>query len=84
MRHSPQAVANYLSTFVRCAQLVRQDVEVGQIAFLLRRGRGLIQRYVDLLKACQADKNLAYHLEEFLGLSQVTGGKNGRRPAHGP
>ncbi len=84
MRHSPQAVANYLSTFVRCAQLVRQDMEVGQIAFLLRRGRGLIQRYMDLLEACQGDKNLAYHLEEFLGLSQVTGGKNGRRPAHGP
>ena len=84
MRHSPQAVANYLSTFVRCAQLVRQDMEVGQIAFLLRRGRGLIQRYVDLLEACQGDKNLAYHLEEFLGLSQVQGEKNGRRPAHEP
>ncbi len=83
MRHSPRAVANYLSTFVRCAQLLRQDMEVGQIAFLLRRGRGLIQRYVDLLEACQGDKNLTYHLEEFLGLSQVQGGKNGRRPAHG-
>jgi hypothetical protein len=84
MRHSPQAVANYLSTFVRCAQLVRQDVEVGQIAFLLRRGRGLIQRYVDLLEECRRDKNLTYHLEELLGLSQVQGEKNGRRPAHGP
>ncbi len=84
MRHSPQAVANYLSTFVRCAQLLRQDMEVGQIAFLLRRGRGLIQRYVDLLEACQCDKNLTYHLEELLGLSQVQGKKNERRPAHGP
>lgn len=84
MRHSPQAVANYLSTFVRCAQLVRQNMEVGQIAFLLRRGRGLIQRYVDLLEVCQRDKNLTYHLEELLGLSQVQGEKNGRRPAHGP
>lgn len=80
MRHSPQAVANYLSTFVRCAQLARRDMQVGQIAFLLRRGRGLVQRYVDLLQACETDKNLSYHLEELLNRGQGAGGKNtGRR-----
>ncbi len=38
LRHSPEAVANDLSTFTRCAQLARQKMEVGQIAFLLRAG----------------------------------------------
>jgi hypothetical protein len=69
MRHSPAAVANYLSTFVRCAQLARQKMEVGQIAFLLRRGRGLVRRYLELLAECERDKNLTYHLEELLALS---------------
>jgi DNA-binding CsgD family transcriptional regulator len=75
MRHSPAAVANYLSTFVRCAQLARQKMETGQIAFLLRRGRGLIRRYLDLLEECQRDKNLTYHLEELLALSVGPRGK---------
>lgn len=43
MHHSPQAVNNYLSTFTRCAHLKQRDMQVGQIAFLLRRGKGLIQ-----------------------------------------
>ena len=46
LRHRPQAVTNYLSTFTPCVQLVRRDMQVGQIAFLLRRGKGLIQRYL--------------------------------------
>jgi len=75
MRHSPQAVGNYLSTFVRCAQLARRDMQVGQIAFLLRRGRGLVQRYLDLLQLCEKDKNLSYHLEELLNRGQGAGGK---------
>ncbi|UCC32221.1 MAG: DUF1670 domain-containing protein [Phycisphaerales bacterium] len=75
MHHSPQAVANYLSTFVRCAQLARRDMQVGQIAFLLRRGRGLMQRYLDLLQLCEEDKNLSYHLEELLSRGQGAGEK---------
>lgn len=75
MRHSPQAVANYLSTFVRCAQLARRDMQVGQIAFLLRRGRGLVQRYLDLLQLCAKDKNLSYHLEELLNRGPGLGEK---------
>ena len=48
-RHCPAAVTNYLSTFERCVQLARRGMQVGQIAFLLRRGKGLIRAYLDLL-----------------------------------
>ena len=76
-RHSPAAVTNYLSTFERCVQLARRGMQVGQIAFLLRRGRGLIQQYLQLLSDCQSDKNLAYHLDELLRLGCLgSGGKN--------
>jgi DNA-binding CsgD family transcriptional regulator len=85
LRHSPQAVSNYLSTFVRCVQLVRKDMQLGQIAFLLRRGKGLIQKYLDLLHQCESDKNMSYHLEELMRLGCCSGGKKpspGRR-CHG-
>ena len=49
LHHSPEAVANYLSTFARCAQLSREGMQVGQIAFLLQRGRSLVERYLELL-----------------------------------
>jgi len=68
MHHSPQAVNNYLSTFTRCAHLKQKDMQVGQIAFLLRRGKGLIQQYLDLITKCESDKNMAYHLEELMRL----------------
>jgi hypothetical protein len=85
MHHSPQAVANYLSTFARCVQLKRRDMEVGQIAFLLRRGVGLVRRYLELLAEAEGDKNMAYHLDELLRLGTCDGGKKlpARRPAHG-
>ena len=68
MHHSPPAVANYLSTFARCAQLSRRDMQPGQIAFLLRRGIGLIRGYLELLAACEGDQNMTYHLNELLRL----------------
>lgn len=68
MHHSPAAVANYLSTFTRCAQLRDKGMEALQIGFLLNRSRGLIDRYLDLLAQCQKDKTLAYHLTELLAL----------------
>ena len=71
MRHSPAAVANYVSTFTRCAQLAKENMQVGQIAFLLRRGRGLVERYLELLEECRTDKNLSYHLEELLRIGQA-------------
>jgi len=76
-RHSAQAVENYVSTFVRCAQLAQRDVQAGQIAFLLRRGKGLIRKYLDLLHTCRPDRNMSYHLDELLGLGQVAGKKKG-------
>jgi hypothetical protein len=78
-RHSPAAVTNYLSTFERCVQLARRSMQVGQIAFLLRRGKGLIQQYLQLLAECQTDKNLAYHLDELLRLGCVGGGEKAAR-----
>ena len=66
MHHSPQAVNNYLSTFTRCAHLKQREMQVGQIAFLLRRGKGLIQQYLDLIAQCESDKNMGYHLEELM------------------
>ncbi len=76
-RHSVSAIANYLSTFTRCAQLARRDMQAGQIAFLLRRSRKLVEEYIDLLHACESDKNMAYHLEELLHLGHGRGEKNG-------
>jgi DNA-binding CsgD family transcriptional regulator len=75
MHHSPEAVANYLSTFARCAQLAREEMEVGQIAFLLRRGPSLIRSYLDLLAECQRDRNMAYHLDELLRIGSCGGEK---------
>lgn len=78
MHHSPAAVANYLSTFTRCAQLHEKQITASQIAFLLDRSRGLIDSYLELLAQCRSDKTLAYHLAELLrlGISK----KTARRP----
>jgi len=82
MRHSPEAVANYLSTFARCAQLAREEMQVGQIAFLLRRGPALIRSYLDLLAECRRDRNMAYHLDELLRIG-CCGGEKKNRPREG-
>jgi hypothetical protein len=68
MHHSPAAVANYLSTFTRCAQLHEKNMTPSQIAFLLDRSRGLIDSYLELLAGCREDKTLAYHLAQLLAL----------------
>ena len=85
MHHSPQAVSNYLSTFIRCVQLAHKKMQAGQIAFLLRRGKRLVQQYLDILTECQSDMNTTYHLEELLRLGTCSGGKKAdeRRPKHG-
>ena len=75
MHHSPEAVANYLSTFTRCAQLARQKMQVGQIAFLLRRGPSLIRADLDILDECRRDRNMAYHLDELLRIGSCGGEK---------
>ena len=83
MRHSAGAVANYISTFTRCAQLLRKKMQVGQIAFLLRRSKKLIGQYQELLGACEHDRNLSYHLEELLSIGQGGGGKKTGGARHG-
>jgi Protein of unknown function (DUF1670) len=75
MHHSPEAVANYLSTFTRCAQLATKKMDAGQIAFLLRRGPSLVQAYLDLLAECQRDRNMEYHLNELLRIGSCGGEK---------
>jgi len=79
MRHSPAAVANYLSTFTRCAQLAKEKMQAAQIAFLLRRGKGLIRAYLALLEECRQDKNLSYHLNELLNIGRAGASKKGRK-----
>lgn len=66
MHHSPAAVANYLSTFTRTAQLHEKQMAPSQIAFLLDRSMGLIQSYLQLLAACKNEPTLSYHLSELL------------------
>jgi hypothetical protein len=75
LRHSPAAVANYLSTFARCAQLAQRQLQASQIAFLLRRGWALIRHYLDLLAECERDPTMAYHLEQLLQIGQIRGEK---------
>ncbi len=78
MHHSPEAVANYLSTFTRSAQLARQKMQVGQIAFLLRRGPSLVRAYLEILDECRRDRNMTYHLEELLRIGSCGGEKKTR------
>jgi hypothetical protein len=71
MRHSPQAVANYLSTFTRVAQLAERRMHASQIAFLLGRSCSLIDRYLELLDECQRDENFKYHLKQLIQMGQI-------------
>jgi hypothetical protein len=72
MRHSPAAVSNYLQTFTRVAQLHERQLQVNQIAFLLHRGRSLVEKYLALLEECKANQTFAYHLQELLSLGTVS------------
>jgi DNA-binding CsgD family transcriptional regulator len=75
MHHSPEAVANYLSTFARCAQLAHKAMQAGQIAFLLRRGVSLVNAYHKILEERRHDRNMAYHLDELLRIGSCGGEK---------
>jgi hypothetical protein len=79
LRHSPAAIANYLSTFARCVQLAHRNMQPSQIAFLLHRGKGLIESYLELLAECERDKNMSYHLQQLLQLGQSPGDKEGEK-----
>src|SRR6516162_2619673 len=75
MHHSPEAIANYLSTFTRCAQLASKKMQPGQIAFLLRRGVSLVKAYLKILAECKRDRNMEYHLKELLRIGGGDGEK---------
>jgi hypothetical protein len=81
MHHSPAAVANYLSTFTRCAQLAREKMAAPQIAFLLRRGEGLIEKYLELLDECRNDPGFTHHLRELERLGGIAASQ--KRSANG-
>jgi DNA-binding CsgD family transcriptional regulator len=89
LKHSPEAVANYLSTFTRVAQLAQRGSQAGEMAFLLRRGPALIRKYLELVEECRQDRNFAYHLSELLRVGLSGGGQGGGkkkaagRSAHG-
>lgn len=77
--HAPTSIANYLSTFIRCAQLARQGVHSTQIAFLLRRGRGLVEQYLELAKSANQDPNQADHLNALLEVGWLEKKRRSRR-----
>jgi hypothetical protein len=81
--HSSPAVANYLATFVRCVQLAQRQMQPGQIAFLLRRGKALVQQYLELAQTCRDDANRRYHLNELLALTRQGEKKPGGGCRHG-
>jgi len=84
LKHSPEAVANYLSTFTRVAQLAQRGSQAGEVAFLLRRGPALIRKYLELVEECRQDRNFAYHLAELLRVGQGGGKKKAAgRSTHG-
>jgi hypothetical protein len=64
--HVPSSVGNYMSTFIRCAQLARQGIHPTQIAFLLRRGQGLVERYLELVHAAEQQPEQAHQLAALL------------------
>jgi len=79
MRHSPAAVANYLQTFTRVAQLAERQLQASQIAFLLQRGRALIERYLELLDECRQNPGYDYQLKELLAVGSVSAKKKRAR-----
>jgi hypothetical protein len=85
LHHSPQAVTNYVSTFSRTAFLARRGLVATQIAYLLRRGPGLIARYLELFHEAEKDPNVAYHLDQLLRVGEAVIEKKipRRRTAHG-
>jgi len=77
--HSMEAVANYVSTFIRTAQLSEDGTAAHDIAFLLERSHGLIEQYLKLLRQAKASRPMRYHLKELLRLGRAGGEKKDER-----
>lgn len=78
MHHSASAVANYLSTFTRCAQLKARGMDATKIAFLLDRSRALVESYLTLVEECVANETYADHLSQIEQFGQITQKKSRR------
>jgi hypothetical protein len=83
MLHSPQAVASYLQTFTRVAQLSARSIHPAQIAFLLRCGRSLVEQYLLLLDESKENEHYSYHLEELLSIGSIGPKKGALEPTPG-
>src|SRR5690606_21252700 len=79
MRHSPSAVANYLSTFKRVARLSREGIGCEQIAYLLGRGPTLVEKYLALVQECSGNALWADTLEQMLRTGEAEGKKRSSR-----
>ncbi len=66
MRHSPQAIKRYVSTFLRVASLHRQGVAEEEVAFLTDASLRLVKDYVALYTAALERPHRREKLEEEL------------------
>ncbi len=73
--HSMEAVANYVSTFIRTAQLSEEGTPAHDIAYLLDHSERLIVKYLKLLQEAQTTPAMGYHLKELLRLGRAGGEK---------
>jgi hypothetical protein len=81
--HSPAAVANYLSTFARCAALALRQIACEEIAFVVGRGPQLVACYLQLLDECHADAHMCWHLERMIDAGGGVPADGQVRPAGG-
>ena len=71
MRHSPQAIKRYVSTFLRIVVLQRQETPVEEIAFLTRTSVRLVKEYLEVYEAAMAKPHRQEKLEEELARVSV-------------
>ncbi len=71
MRHSPQAIKRYVSTFLRIVVLQRQETPVEEIAFLTRTSVRLVNEYLEVYETAMAKPHRREKLEEELARVSV-------------
>jgi len=71
MRHSPQAIKRYVSTFLRVVVLHRQGTPMEEIAFLTRTSVRLVREYLEVYEAALAEPHRREKLEEELARVSV-------------
>jgi biotin operon repressor len=71
MRHSPQAIKRYVSTFLRVVVLHRQGTPVEEIAFLTQASARLVKEYLEVYEAAKAEPHRREKLEKELARVSV-------------